>query len=445
MNDFQKYIRALVQINVNNNITIKKEKFINDSAIIGICSYYNYDKKHIENFYKFTLSMVKLDNHILINFSNFSIVKYSRFCMDLFNAIKLTYNENIEYLGNMYINYIEKQTLKYDEFINLVKILYSFKEKIMCKYFFVEKEDRILQIDELLNYQTGKYEKNVVAKNQNKVSVKEVNTYVIEDLGKLLYGMGMAKKKSNNCKDEYMLNELGKKFYKMISIKTTSKEKKITSRLISLKIMSKKMSIQKHEKYYRGVIRKINSNKLYKNIAYKHEGLFKYFFNEYKILIDYSYAKYGNKCKIRFCGDKTNKKCDYDGVVFSNHTKEFIQITTISHSNKEKEEKEKIINYGYGIFNIEKLDDARKRVLNLVKSAITKKNDKLKSKVSIKLLIEVNCFDGYFIEDISNKKDFSSIFNPLKNGAYKFEKIDLVVNGYLNDSRYIEPWVITIK
>ncbi len=445
MNDFQKYIEVITEINPNNNITIEKEKFMNNSIIIKLCSDYNYNDKDVENFYKFTLSLIKLKNDVLIKYSKFPIVKIPEFCIDLFNAIRLTCNENIEYLGNMYINYLTR-SFKYEKFIQLVKILYSFKEKIFIHYFFFEKEDITLFIDEPFKYHIERDSKNVIVNNLGKHHVKkEKNTYIIDDLGKILYEKGLAKKILVNCKDEYILNDLGKKFYELIFINTTKKEEEMSSKLINLKRMSKKMSLKKHKKYYKEVCKRIDSNKIYKNIAYKHEGDFKYFFNEYKILIDYATAKYGEGCKLRFCGDKTNKLCDYDGVIVNNHIKEFIQVTTISHSKEEKKEKENILNYGCGSFKIEKLDDAQKRVLNLVSSAINKKNEKVEKKNSIKLLVQVDCFDGYFIDDISNQKYFSSIFDSLKNNQYKLEKIDLIVSGYLNDTRYIKPWIITIK
>lgn len=445
MNDFEKYIKAIIEINPNNNLTIEKENFMNNSIIVTLCSNYNYNEKDVENFYKFTLSLIKLKNDVLINYSKFPIVKIPEFCIDLFNAIRLTYNENIEYLGNMYINYLTR-SFKYEKFIQLVKILYSFKEKIVYKYYFFEREDTTLFIDEPFKYHIEKYNNNVIVDNPGKHHVKrEKNTYIIDDLGKILYEKGLAKKIPVNCKDEYVLNDLGKKFYELLFITTTKKEEEMSSKLINSKRMSKKMSLKKHKKYYKEVCKRIDSNEMYKNIAYKREGDFKYFFNEYKVLIDYANARYGEKCKIRFCGNKTNKKYDYDGVTVNNHVKEFIQITTISHSKEEKKEKEKIINYGCGSFKIERLDDAQKRVLNLVRTAIEKKNDKLKNKVPIKLLVQVDCFDGYFIDDIANEKYFSSIFDSLKNNEYKFKKIDLIVNGYLNDTRYIEPWVITIK
>ena len=162
--------------------------------------------------------------------------------------------------------------------------------------------------------------------------------------------------------------------------------------------------VKKHEKYYKNVFSRIGKNELFRNIATKREGSFKYFFDEYKVLIDYAIAEYGYGCKIRFCGNKTNKKNDYDGVIKIGKNKEKIQITTISHNEEEKKLKENLLNYGWSIHRVSQIEESKKKVLDLVSNAIEKKESKLKDKVKINLLILVDCFEEFALEDIKNKK-----------------------------------------
>ena len=189
----------------------------------------------------------------------------------------------------MYHNYFTR-IFKYEEFIFLVEKLYKFNEKVIPKYIFVEREDTVLVKD----------------KNNNLKSKKVQNVHVIDDLGKFLYTQDLAE--TFQADDKYVLNDFGKKFYKLICMSSTKKEKEVSSRLVSLKKMSKMTGIKQHEKYYKNVFSRIGKNELFRNIATKREGTFKYFFDEYKVLIDYAIAEYGYGCKIRFCGNKTNKK-----------------------------------------------------------------------------------------------------------------------------------------
>lgn len=428
MNDFQKYIETIIKINSKNDIYIKREYFINDNIIKELYVKYNYTDEDVEKFYKFTLSLIKIDNQVLKKFAYFSIVGNTKFCKDLFNAIKHTYYDNIDYLGNMYLNYLNR-SFKYDKFIILVEKLCKFKEKITHKYIFIEKEENLIDIDE----------------SSDKHPKKKKYSYIIDDLGKFLYNQNLAEKKQIGNSFKYRLNDLGEKFYKMLFVKPTKKEIRLSSKLVNRKIMSKKMSVKKHKEYYKKVRKNLNSNQMYNKVAYIHEGEFKYFFNEYKVLIDYAITKYGEKCKLRFCGDDTNKTFDYDGVIKNNNCKEFVQITTISHDEEEKEKKGKLINLGCSDFKVEKLSDARRKVFDKVNSAIENKNTKLKKQIPFKLVVQVDCFDGYFIEDVLDRKYFSSIFDSLKNKEYKFKKIDLIVDRYTDDTRYIEPFIITIK
>ena len=326
----------------------------------------------------------------------------------------------------MYHNYFTR-IFKYEEFIFLVEKLYKFNEKVIPKYIFVEREDTVLVKD----------------KNNNLKSKKVQNVHVIDDLGKFLYTQDLAE--TFQADDKYVLNDFGKKFYKLICMSSTKKEKEVSSRLVSLKRMSKMTGVKKHEKYYKNVFSRIGKNELFRNIATKREGAFKYFFDEYKVLIDYAIAEYGYGCKIRFCGNKTNKKNDYDGVIKIGKNKEKIQITTISHNEEEKKLKENLLNYGWSIYRVSQIEESKKKVLDLVSNAIEKKESKLKDKVKINLLILVDCFEEFALEDIKNKKEFEAIFIKLRNRKYKFKKIDIIVAGYKSDIEYLEPWVIKIK
>ena len=91
------------------------------------------------------------------------------------------------------------------------------------------------------------------------------------------------------------------------------------------------------------------------------------------------------------------------------------------------------------------IEESKKKVLDLVSNAIEKKESKLKDKVKINLLILVDCFEEFALEDIKNKKEFEAIFIKLRNRKYKFKKIDIIVAGYKSDIEYLEPWVIKIK
>lgn len=426
MNDFQEYIYEVLKMNPKNGINIKWEKFINNSTIKKISLKYKYNSENLKKFYNFTLSLIKTSNENLKKYSCLDVVKKPYFSINIFNGIKLTYHENIQYLANMYNNYFTR-IFKYEEFIFLVEKLYKFNEKVIPKYIFVEREDAVLVKD----------------KNNNFKSKKVQNVHVIDDLGKFLYTQDLAE--TFQADDKYVLNDFGKKFYKLICMSSTKKEKEVSSRLVSLKRMSKMTGVKKHEKYYKNVFSRIGKNELFRNIATKREGAFKYFFDEYKVLIDYAIAEYGYGCKIRFCGNKTNKKNDYDGVIKIGKNKEKIQITTISHNEEEKKLKENLLNYGWSIHRVSQIEESKKKVLDLVSNAIEKKESKLKDKVKINLLILVDCFEEFALEDIKNKKEFEAIFIKLRNRKYKFKKIDIIVAGYKSDIEYLEPWVIKIK
>lgn len=271
------------------------------------------------------------------------------------------------------------------------------------------------------------------------------NTYTNSEYGEQLYINKLAEPIFKVGDLEYELNEDGIKFFRNISLDPTVKEKEIYAEEIDIKIMNTLNNVLEHKKYYDEVMKNIGQDENKIKVARLHDKIFKYFFEEYSVLIDYAIAKYGENCHIKFCGNDTSKKIKFDGLIKIGDIEEKIEITAPFYGEERKEQMKQLNRVGMTSFKMDYVDDFKTQIYQKVKDKINDKNESDSYDDTINLVVLFDDFEYIFAEQISDKEFINSIFADLKKENYKFKTVSILVDRYIGNDIKIEPRIIEIK
>lgn len=432
MNYLNEYVCAIERVNYNDYMQIKKNDFINDNSVINIINNYNYNEDDIEKLYKFTLIIIKNKNdtikYRILGFKKEEIKKY-KIDDDIFNSIAKCNSENIYCLANIFLNYIF-DNIKYEEFKKMLYVVSEFSESIIENVLPLRRK----KFEELVAYPKIFFEK------------KDECWNLKDKLGVLLYNNKMAEKIEIKGKDTiYQTNDEGEKLFNYIHRDFTKKEKDEYSKIIDSKIMSEFMTVGEHKAYFDKIKNKILKNNNYIKIARCHEGNFKEFFEEYAILIDYAIYNYGKNYKFKFCGYETNKGVKYDGIIEANGKQHNVEVTTTYNDLPRKILSKNLNNYGWSYIDIFDENQYRCDIFKKVENIIIKKNSKTKDyDDTVDLVVSVNMSE-FLSDNLNNKEYISSIFEPLKNRKYIFNKVDIFIEKIETNNGSIGPYIISIK
>lgn len=405
-NEFNIFLNEYKNINSDDNYLTKNSVKSNQkiNAIIHKHGYTDEDTFKIEKLICI-LSRYKMNR----------ICKFNRIDNEIFDFIKVCKEDNLEYLYALVINCL------------LEKISYQELKKFNQ---FIESKEQFYTIDYFMrNDRNGNYIYSHDLKFFDNTDFIIKNVILPESIPY-----------------KYYLNTDGNKFIDNIYLDITPKMKEYYSKYIDKNKMEKRLYIREHYNYYCKILEELSEDDAIRKVARLHDKLFKDFFEEYGVLISYAYEKYGDNCKLEWCGMKTqrdnNGKLKYDGIIENNSKCEFVEICCPQYDKQNKNVMEELNNKGIS-FNSKKI--SWNELISKIKDSISKKNKKTKSyNNQINLVIEVNLQDV----DEDNYEDIAIIekkFDELKNINYIFGNVYILIERIIMNGKEIKPRIIKIK
>lgn len=406
MSELCNFIICIVEMNLDNNIFLSKNNVYKNKIFNEIICKNKIDKHSKEKLYIFLTELIKFDNK--------KILKHLK---------KLDKN-----ISDLFFKYIIKTKVK-----NIKKFSALFLQFYMYNKLSIEELEKCFLVISQLD---SNYFDFIWG------TEREGTKCFNEKYGKILKDNEMAENIFKIGEIEYKLNDIGEKFLKNIYLDITNKEKRYYSKIIDLKVMESLMNAKEHKEYYNSIINKIGENDSYIKMIRVHEGLYKDLLEEYDVLIKYSIAKYGENCKIRFCGQETKKQIKCDGIIVCENTEEKIEITYPFFGEDENNEMKQLNNFGHSPVKTMDLISYKKSIRNRIEKKINEKNSSKSYDESVILVVMMDMFYFLFDSETGNKAYYDDLLGYLKTRSYKFKNVDILIDKYSKDT---EPWIYRIK
>jgi len=400
-------INELIKINPNDDLKISKSKFYKNEVVKEIVYRYNFNNKTKSKIYMLIGYLLRVSNKTYSK--NKELAKRIEIDNITFENLKLIKSQNMELLGNAFINYFNYK-IKYNAFKRIIEIIVKIN---FPAFFWNHERENIVYLDSKIGGEFHKY------------GLCDKEEFVIADLA-------------------YTLNENGKKFLNAIFTDPTEKENTFYSNIVDYNVMSEYKTAKTHREYYKQVMNKINIYDNSVKVARLHNKKFKEFFEEYDPLIKYVTVRYGENTLMRFCGFETNQKIKCDGKVFVEGREEKIEITSSFFDDKSVAHMKELNHYGVatqsGKFNSIEID-----IFNKVSESIKSKIEKDSYDNTVTLVVLFNEFRGMFSDKIGDIGYLRSIFIELTKKEYIFKNVYVLVDKYEGSDIVIEPRLIKLK
>ena len=104
MNNIEKFVNALININKEDRLTIDKEEFFNNNEIKNIIGYYKFNDNCKDNLYMFAKYILKIRNKKLQKLNVLFNQIYD--CDLIFNNLKESKKPKTEYICCLFIRYL---------------------------------------------------------------------------------------------------------------------------------------------------------------------------------------------------------------------------------------------------------------------------------------------------------------------------------------------------
>ena len=203
--------------------------------------------------------------------------------------------------------------------------------------------------------------------------------------------------------------------------------------------LTPKRSIANHQKFYLKKEKEISSSKIKMKNARLKRGLYKPFYSEYKVLLDYANLKYEDKENIFFKWvgfTQQGKKINYDGEI--NNKKEIlekVEITCPLSSVLDRIIEQELNEIGSVTIEIENSKYVND-VNNAIIEAVTKKKNSMHTyDDTITLVIYIENMKYFFSNMNSYKKSLNNLVSSLKKISYQFKEVYIVENLYMYDKK----------
>ena len=211
------------------------------------------------------------------------------------------------------------------------------------------------------------------------------------------------------------------------------------------KDLNPKRTIEKHRAFYDKMQKEISNSEIKLKNARFRRGLYKPFYQEFKVLLDYASLKYGDKENISFkwVGAKQQgKRLNYDGeIYYKNELLEKVEVTAPLRSAKDRAIAKDLYEKGSSkvvVGNIkEKLDENNL----LIEMMTLKKNSMNSYDDTITLVVYIEDMKYYFTSLAAYKKSLKKLENDLKEILYQFNEVYIIENIYM----YSKKKLIKIK
>lgn len=209
--------------------------------------------------------------------------------------------------------------------------------------------------------------------------------------------------------------------------------------------LTRKRSIANQLIFYEKKQKEIASSKIRMKNARLRRGLYKYFYSEFKVLLDYANLKYDDKDNIYFkwVGEKQQGKViNYDGeIYYKNELLERVEVTCPLFSIRERIIEQELDEKGSTTIKIENMKDKLDEQ-NLIIEAITRKKNSMHTyDNTITLVIYLEDMKYYFTSIYSSKKSLKNLEASLKKISYQFKEVFILNNLYM----YSKKNLIKIK
>lgn len=211
------------------------------------------------------------------------------------------------------------------------------------------------------------------------------------------------------------------------------------------KDLTPKRTIEKHRAFYDKMQKEISNSEIKLKNARFRRGLYKPFYQEFKVLLDYASLKYGDKENISFkwVGAKQQgKRLNYDGeIYYKNELLEKVEVTAPLRSAKDRVIAKDLYEKGSSkvvVGNIkEKLDENNL----LIEMMTLKKNSMNSYDDTITLVVYIEDMKYYFTSLAAYKKSLKRLESDLKEILYQFKEVYIIENIYM----YSKKKLIKIK
>ena len=211
------------------------------------------------------------------------------------------------------------------------------------------------------------------------------------------------------------------------------------------KDLTPKRTIEKHRAFYDKMQKEISNSEIKLKNARSRRGLYKPFYQEFKVLLDYASLKYGDKENISFkwVGAKQQgKRLNYDGeIYYKNELLEKVEVTAPLRSAKDRVIAKDLYEKGSSkvvVGNIkEKLDENNL----LIEMMTLKKNSMNSYDDTITLVVYIEDMKYYFTSLAAYKKSLTRLESDLKEILYQFKEVYIIENIYM----YSKKKLIKIK
>ena len=211
------------------------------------------------------------------------------------------------------------------------------------------------------------------------------------------------------------------------------------------KDLTPKRTIEKHRAFYDKMQKEISNSEIKLKNARFRRGLYKPFYQEFKVLLDYASLKYGDKENISFkwVGAKQQgKRLNYDGeIYYKNELLEKVEVTAPLRSAKDRVIAKDLYEKGSSkvvVGNIkEKLDENNL----LIEMMTLKKNSMNSYDDTITLVVYIEDRKYYFTSLAAYKKSLKRLESDLKEILYQFKEVYIIENIYM----YSKKKLIKIK
>ena len=198
------------------------------------------------------------------------------------------------------------------------------------------------------------------------------------------------------------------------------------------KDLTPKRTIEKHRAFYDKMQKEISNSEIKLKNARFRRGLYKPFYQEFKVLLDYASLKYGDKENISFkwVGAKQQgKRLNYDGeIYYKNELLEKVEVTAPLRSAKDRVIAKDLYEKGSSkvvVGNIkEKLDENNL----LIEMMTLKKNSMNSYDDTITLVVYIEDMKYYFTSLAAYKKSLKKLENDLKEILYQFNEVYIIEN-----------------
>jgi len=422
--DLDMFINEIININKNDSLIIPKNEFYQNKNINFIVSKYKYNNKNKSKLYRFSSSLLVLNNKCYLERKN--LMDKLNLDKKIFKNLKKCNLKNIKLIGNILVNYFQYKikSIFLEELIDTALVF-------DLSIFNLDCDEEIIK-RELLNY---------------------------EMLGENEYFI-------NNKK--YLVNEKGQCFLNSVFMNATKKEEDIYCNIFDFDVMEKEMPVDKHVEYCYEVFSIFNKQEKYRKIinnfcskfdgdlgaSFKkivelsrvHAKKFKKFYESYFPLIRFASLYYSSDAIVKYTERDTSQKIKFDGIVTSGDNEDKIEITTVNYNNEYKKDMKKLNQFDIVNVKCFYADDFEKDFIDKIEQAVCKKAEKKNSyDNTITLVVYVTDVSGLRGSNLRNENYFIEITNYLKKTKFIFKHVFILIEGFYLSNYKVEPQLIQIK